>query len=133
MKRYAGALLLTIMFTAIFTVVPCQAQFMKQLEQTLLGGQNQGLAPGQQPQVIGNVSLPPGQYMITNMQTGQAVYVGVQNGQMFLVEQPVAPSGIMPGQGYAPQNQPAGVGGMIRGGLTNFLNNKLAPQQVPPQ
>lgn len=131
MKRYAAVLLLALVFAA----GPCQAQFFKQMEQGLLGnqGQQQGMMPGQQVQatVVGNVNLPPGQYMMTNVQTGQAFYVAVQNGQMFLTGQPGAPQMMAPGQGMIQQQ--GGVGGLMRGGLGNFLKNELVPQQAPGQ
>jgi hypothetical protein len=120
MKRSIALLLLALGFIA----TPCQAQFFKKLEQDLMGGQN----PGQtqvQAQLVGNVNLPPGQYMMTNVQTGQGFYVVVQNGQMFLSGQQGIPQTIAPGQG-AIQQQGTG------GGFGNFLKNELAPQQQFP-
>jgi hypothetical protein len=127
MKRYAALTLLVFVLAA----VPCQAQFLKKLgEEFLNQGQQQGAMPGQQPTMIGNVNLPPGQYMMTNVQTGAAFYVVVQNGQMYLIgtaQQQMMNSG----QGLLQQGQTqqqGGLGGMIKGGLGNFLKNELTPQ-----
>lgn len=100
-------------------------------------GQGQGQLQGQGSTLVGNVSLPPAQYMMTNMQTGQAFYVTVQNSQMFLNNQPmgqgagqIMPGQIMPGQIPAGQmTQQGGLGGLMQNGLGNFLKNELAPQQ----
>lgn len=125
MKRYVTLLLLASLCVA----VPCQAQFMKQLKDSLIGGQNQQqVAPAQQS-FVGNVSLPPGQYSMTNMQTGQAFYVFIQNGQMFLSNQQAQnQQGITPGQSL-PQTG--------KGIINNLIRNQLAPQtqqqQVPYQ
>lgn len=56
-------------------------------------GQGQGLIQGQGSTLVGNVSLPPAQYMMTNVQTGQAFYVTAQNSQMFLNNQPIGQGG----------------------------------------
>lgn len=113
----------------------------------MLGGQNQST-------LIGNVSLPPAQYMVTNVQTGQAFYVTVQNSQMYLLNQP-GPQGMGQGAGFVPvqtlpsgiqslipgqnqnlnqnlapgQTQQGGVKGIIQNGLGNFLRNELSGQQ----
>ena len=132
MKRYAASALLLIL---VLAAAPCQAQFLKKLEQEFLGqGQQQGLTPGQ-PTMVGNANLPPGQYMMTNVQTGQAFYITIQNGQIYLTGQAVN----QPGQGFVQQQQqqqqqpPSGLGGMIKGGLGSFLKNELTPQQAPVQ
>jgi hypothetical protein len=107
-------------------------------------GQQQGVMPGQQSGAmfgqqsgmtqLGTVNLPPAQYMMTNMQTSQAFYVTVQNGQMFLTGQPGAPQAMAPGQ---MMQQQGGMGGLMNGGLGKFLKNELnqqqAPQQIPNQ
>ncbi len=155
MKRYAAMALLALVFAA----APVQAQFLKKLEQEFMGaqgqGQQQGIIPGQriipgqgmmpgqslmpaqpaQSTVVGNVNLPPGQYMMTNTQTGQAFYVAVQNGQMYMSGTTQQGTQMMaPGQSMMqPQQAPSGMGGMIKGGLGSFLKNELAPQQVPGQ
>ncbi len=139
MKRYVVlslAAALSLLATG-FTSAPCQAQFLKTLQDTLLGGQNgqqQGTALSQQPPaLVGTVNLPPAQYLMTNVQSGQAFYVTVQNGQMFLGGQQVAQPNLMPNQTVAPQ-QPTqqgsgGFGGMVKNGLGSFLQNQIAPQQ----
>ena len=126
MKRYAAMLVLALVLVG----VPCQAQFLKQLENSLLGGQQPGQQQGM-TSLVGNVNLPPGQYMMTNVQTGQAFYVVVQNGQMFLTGQPVQQQMMVPGPGMMQQQQQqqGGMGGLLNGGLGNFLKNGLAPQQ----
>jgi len=117
MKRSIALSLVALIFIGI----PCQAQIFKKLEQDLMGGQSQGQTQVQ-AQLIGNVNLPPGQYMMTNVQTGQGFYVVVQNGQMFLSGQQATPQGMMPpGQGGMQQ----GAGG----GFGNFLKNEFTPQQ----
>jgi len=142
MKRYAAVALVALAFAG----TPCHAQFLQKLEQTLTGGQGQQQGmPGQLNQVIGNVNLPPGQYMMTNVQSGQAFYVAVQNGQMFLTGPGQQAPQMMPGQGgggifpqqgqgFLQQQQgQGGMGGLIKNGLGNFLQNQLAPQQGPVQ
>jgi hypothetical protein len=92
----------------------------------------QGQIQGQGSTLIGNVSLPPAQYMMTNVQTGQAFYVTVQNSQMFLNSQPMGQGTgqVMPGQIPAGQMmQQGGLGGLMQNGLGNFLKNELSPQQ----
>jgi hypothetical protein len=92
----------------------------------------QGQIQGQGSTLIGNVSLPPAQYMMTNVQTGQAFYVTVQNSQLFLNSQPMGQGTgqVMPGQIPAGQMmQQGGLGGLMQNGLGNFLKNELAPQQ----
>ena len=138
MKRYAMvsfAAALSVAVAGIFGA-PCQAQFLKNLQDSLLGGsaaqqQANGVA---QPQLVGQVNLPPAQYMMTNVTTGQAFYVTVQNGQMYLGGQQTAPQ-VMPGQTVIPQQQGGGFGGMVKNGLGNFLQNQITPQQqaVPNQ
>lgn len=127
MKRHAALILLAILFAA----APCQAQFLKKLEQEFMGqGQQQQAV---QPSVIGNVNLPPGQYLMTNTQSGQAFYVIVQNGQMFLTGQPGQTPVMTPAlpQQQQQQQQQGGFGGMLKNGLGNFLKNELTPQQTP--
>jgi hypothetical protein len=149
MKR---ALMLGVAAVAMCCVLPANAQFLKSLENAVLGGgaQQQGM-PGQ-PQFLGNVSLPAGTYMMSNVQTGQAFYVTVQNGGMYLSQGTTPPGypqgggggiggalgGIL-GQPQQQQQQPygmpgqqtggTGLGGMMRSGLGNFLKNELMPGQ----
>lgn len=138
-----------------FQEVPCQSQFLKKLGQELLQGQSgsqgggaQGM-PGmtQQGTPAGSTNLPAGQYMMTNMQTGQGFYIMVNgNGQMFATvpnnqQMPantnmmLAPQGAVPQQ-QVPQQQQGGVGGFFKGTLNNMLQNQLSPgaqQGVPVQ
>ena len=141
MKRVAALSLIAIAFTA----TPVHGQLLQKLEQGLLGGQQQGM-PGQQtqPVLVGTVNLPQGQYMMTNVQTGQAFYVMVQNGQMYFSQPPAPPmmapgqmmgqpgSMMPPGQMMQQQQQP-GMGGFLRNGLGGILQKELAPQQQQQQ
>lgn len=147
MNRYT---LLSVATLFVAAAAPCQAQFLQDLKDQFLGGG--GAAAGQyqqQAQIIGNVSLPPGTYMMSNVQTGQAFYVSVQNGQMVLAQQPgatpntVAPATGGPGgalggllapqqqQQYGQPQQGNGLGGLVRSGLTNFLQNQMTGGQQP--
>ncbi|MCA9816894.1 MAG: hypothetical protein H6677_16790 [Candidatus Obscuribacterales bacterium] len=127
MKRSVVVLLIVSFFAA----VPCQAQFMKTLKDSLIGSQQQQQMAAQ-PTLIGNVNLPPGDYMMTNVQSGQAFYVAVQNGQMYLTNQQVQTQQNQPI--YQP-GQSAGQTG--KGILQNLIRNQLTPQtqqqQVPYQ
>jgi len=143
MKRNAIAAIAGVSLLAVAAIgSPCQAQFMKQLGQELLGGQGQnplgqqagqpgamGFGQNQTANFVGNVNLPQGQYMMTNLQTNQAFYVTVQSGQMYFSADPNAQQ-VLPG-GQALQQQPAGIGGMVKNGLGSFLKNQL--QQPQPQ
>jgi hypothetical protein len=144
MKGFAAAIALVAVAFGVGT--SCQAQFFKNLEQSLLNGsQNQqGGMPGQQTQsLIGNVSLPPGQYMMQNLQGGQPFYVLVQNGQMYLNTSPSNspyPLGGVQQPGMFQQQQPlqqpgqsGGFGGMLQNGLGNFLKKEIAPGQQQQQ
>ncbi len=108
---------LTLTFLVQLSTMPVQAQFLKKLGEGLLQGQgqNQGMA-GQQGQPAGSTSLPPGQYMMTNMASGQGYYIMVDgNGQMFAS----IPQGGQQMQNQQLQNQP-GAGG-FRGALQNLV------------
>ena len=141
MKRHAIASIAGVVTLLALAAVPCQAQFMKQLGQELLGGQNQnqqgllgqqntaGFGQMQTANLVGNVNLPQGQYMMTNLATNQAFYVTVQNGQMFFSNDQSAQQTLPGAQGL--QQQPAGIGGMVKNGLGSFLKNQL--QQPQPQ
>ncbi|CAN5537875.1 hypothetical protein BH11CYA1_BH11CYA1_14800 [soil metagenome] len=141
MKRYAVISLAAALSVAAagLSMAPCQAQFLKNLQDSLLGGQaaQQQANSFAQPQqtLVGTVNLPPAQYMMTNVQTGQGFYVTVQNGQMFLGGQQVAPQAVVPSQVAPVQPQSGGFGGMVKNGLGSFLQNQIAPQQqaIPNQ
>ena len=128
MKRY----ITVVLFLSLLALaVPCQAQFMKKLKDGLINQTQQQLSPGQQS-FLGNVNLPPGQYMMTNVQTGQAFYVMVQNGQMYLSSNQYNQ---MPQQNMVPGQQTMTQQG--GGLLKNLIRNQLAPQtqqqQMPVQ
>jgi hypothetical protein len=134
---------------AVLAVAPGNAQFLQKLEQGLIGGQGQApgyngsgqqqMPPGYngsgqqqlQPMFVGNVNLPPGQYMMSNVQTGQAFYVSVQGGQMYMSNQADSQQTFSPNQGLL-QPQQGGVGGLIKSGLGSFLKNQMTPQQQAP-
>lgn len=156
MKRFALFLLVSFLLAA----PNCEAQMLKKLGQELLNGATGGGMPGMNGagtagQPAGQTNLPPGQYMMSNMSTGQGYYILVDNnGQMYASipngTQTMAPGmvqqgGLMGGgtggvggllqnftggqnTGY-PQQQQGGVGGLMRGGLGNFLKQELTPQQ----
>lgn len=146
----SAAFVCSLMVSAA-SVQPCEAQFLKKLEQQLMQG-NQGQAGllGGQGQAAGNTSLPAGQYMMTNMQTGQGFYVTVNpQGQMFVTSpangqqqqqmMPGANGQGLPPQGVAPgvmqQQQSSGFSGLMKNSVGNFLKNELNPgaQQMPQQ
>ena len=107
------------------------------LAMTLIGAApsfaQQGLVPA------GSSNLTPGQYMLTNMNTGQALYVVIdQSGRLYaqdprvlqIVVQTGQPGGIgqaVPGaQPGTPQQ--GGFGGLLKQGLQEMMKNKLTPQ-----
>ena len=140
MKRLAVFALVAFMLA----VPACQAQFLKKLGQELLQGNS--AMPGQNGGGLagtpaGSTNLPPGQYMMTNMNTGQGFYIMVDNqGQMY-ASQPQAgqtmpgqfgAGAVMPGQqtmpgqfGAGQQQQQGGVGGFMK----NLLKDQLMPGQ----
>lgn len=121
MNRYVGALVVMMLIAA-----PCQAQDSQKPEQGLPGKQEQqGLMQGQQQKLIGNVNLPPGPYVLTNVRSGQNFYVAVENGQMYLAGQDSPVPVILPGP-VTPQQQ-QGIGG-IRG-----VQNGIPQLQMPGQ
>ncbi len=146
MRHYAISLL-----ALLFVAAPANAQFLKKLEQEFAQSQTgQGalgglgsLLPGQGgSQSAGTTSLPAGQYTMTNMQTGQAYYVMVNtSGQMFASVAPGGGGMMQPNaqqymnpqqlqqQQMLQQQQQGGMGGMMKGGLGNFLKQELAPKQ----
>jgi hypothetical protein len=147
MKRYAVASVAGVisLLAAAVAASPVQAQLMKQIEQGLLGGQSQnqmsGMLPGQQnsagfgqtqnANLVGNVNLPQGQYLMTNVQTNQAFYVMVQNGQMYLSGDPNVQSAV-PGVQTVPPQQ-GGIGGLMKGGFGNLLKNEWQQRQQQQQ
>ncbi len=151
MKRYAISLL-----ALLFVAAPCNAQFLKKLEQEFSQNQTGGgalgglssLLPGANNgggQVAGTTSLPQGQYTMTNMQTGQAYYVLVnQSGQMFASLAPAGQNPMNAQQYLNPQQlqqqqlmqqqqmgQGGGMSNMVKSGLGNFLKQELAPKPQP--
>lgn len=141
MSRYMLSLIIVLLVAA-----PCHAQLLKKLEQELMQGQQGGMGQnmmGGGGTPAGQTTLPPGQYMMTNMQTGQGFYVMVQNGGQMYVSQAKngqqqgmmggasqmmgGQSQMMPGQYPMQQQSGSGVGGMMK----NFLKNELSPQGQP--
>lgn len=122
MKMYGWLLSLSL---AAFCAAPAQAQ--------------QGLVPA------GQSNLTPGQYMLTNMNSGQALYIVidqsgrlyaqdprvlqfvVQTGQAGIGQAGIGQAGIGQGQTGFPQQQ-TGLGGLLKQGLQDMVKNKLTPQ-----
>lgn len=134
MKRH---LVLAGFAATLLSSQPCQAEnFFKDALRSAaqgIGGQQQVAGSP-----AGNTNLPPGQYMMTSMYSGQAFYVTVtQQGQMFAADprtvqvyfqpqgqQPLMNQGyqqqqMMPGQ-QMPQ-QGGGFGSMLKNTLMNNL------------
>lgn len=143
MRRYVICMLLAAYAASS---APSQAQFLKKLGEEFLGGAQQGQqqgVPGAQgsPMPAGTTSLPAGQYMLTNMQTGQGFYLMVNNnGQMFVSSPAAGQQQMMPGMapqtmapGQVPQQQSQGFGGMMKNSLGSFLKDQLIPAQQQPQ
>lgn len=130
MKRIAAVLTLSL----LLAVPSCQAQFLKKLGQDLLNGNNNQNMPGQfgggtAGQPAGTTNMPPGQYMMTNMGSGQAFYILVDNnGQMYASvpgNNGMAPGMVQPGMG---QVQQGGMGGLLQQGA-GLLQGGGAQQQ----
>ena len=95
----------------------------------------------------GQTSLPAGQYVITNVTTGQALYGVVAPGGQLFVQDPrvlqisvsAAPpvlnqQGAFPGQPAAPGQQPGAQpqqgsmwGGLLKQGFNSLMKNQMAP------
>lgn len=110
--------------------------------------QTAGLIP------TGNCSLPAGQYMLTNMRTGQAVYVEIDAGGRMLAQDPralnFAVTSTSTTYGFNQQTNPATTGGLmspdgttadpnkgsmwgglLRQGVQQIMNNRNAPGGLP--
>ncbi len=102
----------------------------------------------------GSSSLPQGQYMLTNLRTGQAVYVEIDAGGRLLAQDPRAlvwsvtpatnngygtPPSVLPSFGSSPdttgdtsQQKPGSMwGGLLRQGVQSIMNNKMQPGATP--
>lgn len=117
---------LIVVSALLLAGLPCAAQVFQN------AGSQISLVPA------GQTSLPAGQYVITNIGTGQALYAVVQAGGQMMVQDPrvlqisvtqAAPAPLSQGQIQPGQpGQPGNAwGGMIKQGLGNFLQNKFAP------
>lgn len=100
------------------------------------------LAQGQPANLVpsGNTNLPSGQYMITNMNSGQSYYAFVNQSGQLLVQDPralqfsVQQQGAQIGTAVSGQSQSqsgSGFGGFLKQGLQNMLQNQLSPTQAP--
>ncbi|MGD9680694.1 MAG: hypothetical protein AB7W16_05865 [Candidatus Obscuribacterales bacterium] len=107
----------------------------------------------------GNTSLPQGKYMLTNLQSGQALYIEIESSGRMLAQDPramqfsavasqavsnpistIAPgSGVQPGvqpgvqgvQGLQPDQNKKGLwGGLLKQGVESLLQNQ-APNSTP--
>ncbi len=93
----------------------------------------------QQSQMVnaGTSTLPPGQYVLTNLNTGLALYVVIsQQGQLLAQDPRLLQISAQPlstqqaqqvVQQQQQQQQPTGFGGLLKQGLGSFLQNQLAP------
>jgi hypothetical protein len=119
----------------VFMPAGAQAQYQQpQFGQTQMAPQQYGqmqFGQGQvDPSQPGNTTLAPGQYLLTNLSTGQSVYVIVTpTGQMFTQNPPaVQGAGQQSFQPQQPQQQPglgAALGGFLKQGMSNYLQNKF--------
>ncbi len=95
----------------------------------------------------GSSNLTPGQYMMTNLNTGQALYIVIdQSGRVYAQDPRVLQFVVQTGQGQTgigqvgigqpgigqgqlgyPQQQ-GGLGGLLKQGLQDMVKNKLTPQ-----
>lgn len=110
--------------------------------------QTAGLIP------TGSTSLPQGQYMLTNLRTGQAVYVEIDAGGRLMAQDPRAlqwsVTPVNNGYGTPPAVMPSGSaidttgdtgsqkqgsmwGGLLKQGMQSILNNKAQPGTTPQQ
>lgn len=129
--------LLVAVIASLVVLMPAgaQAQYQQlQFGQTQMAPQQYGQAQFGQPQVDpsqpGSTTLAPGQYLLTNLSTGQSVYVIVTpTGQMFTQNPPA-----MQGTGQQalppqlPQQQPglgSALSGFLKQGMSNYLQNKF--------
>lgn len=118
---------IALIIGALFLSTPAYAQ----LGMTQQSG---GMVPS------GTTNLPPGQYALTNLNSGQGYIVVVsQNGQIFAQDPRLLQVSIgtaaqpLSGQpGLLPGNTQGGIGGMIKQGLGSFLQNSLTPGSTAP-
>lgn len=133
---------------------PCFAEnFLKDMAKNMItGGGQQQQQQGVGGNAVGQASLPPGQYMMTNLSTGQGFYVFITGQGQIVAQDPrllqvtvqplqaggggfiqPAPGGLMPQQqGYGQPQQPqqgGGLGSMMRGALNNYMQGQGQPQQ----
>lgn len=85
--------------------------------------QTAGLIP------TGNCSLPAGQYMLTNMRTGQAVYVEIDTTGRLMAQDPKALQFSVSPAGY---NSGTGFGGGIGNALGNMMGNNGTTGGITP-
>ncbi len=81
--------------------------------------QTAGLIP------TGNCSLPAGQYMLTNMRTGQAVYVEIDSTGRLMAQDPKALQ-----FSVSPATYNTGLGGIVNG-LTGTTGSTTQPGTIP--
>ncbi len=121
MKRLAVMLVISL----AMAVPASHAEFFKKLGQDLLNGATGQNMPGQfgggtAGQPAGTTNMAPGQYMMTNMHTGQAFYILVDNnGQMYasVPNNGMTPGMVQPGMGQMGMGQTqGGMGGLLQQG-----------------
>jgi len=136
MARY----LLPALLAAVCLSAPAYAdsllnQLTQPLTQPLMQTQAQvNLIPS------GQCNLLPGQYMLTNLTSGQSLYVVIsQNGQLLAQDPRILQFNVQQlsqqqvqqvqqqAQTQTQTGQKSGLGGMLKQGLGNFLQNELMP------
>lgn len=83
----------------------------------------------------GSTNLSPGQYMLTNLNSGQALYVVIdQSGQLYAQDPRLLQFVVQQGQGQmgAPAQQNKGFGGMLKQGLEDLVRTRMTPQGTVP-
>lgn len=129
MKRIAVFLLVSFLLAA----PGAEAQFLKKLGQELMSGATGQGGAGTAGQPAGTTNLPPGQYNMNNMQTGQSFYVMVDNnGQMYASVNNngmIQPGGMVPGAVAPGMGQR---GGLLQQGLQGLTGGQNMNQQMQP-
>lgn len=139
------SLFLSLSLVCSFSLAPVYAQGF--VQSILGGGPTQSPAQGsaQSPNLVnaGSTNLPAGQYMLTNLNSGQALYVVVNAQGQMLAQDPryleinvttpsnavAMPGGAIPGQ----QQQPGGgFSGLLKQGFESYMQKKLTPTQAQP-
>jgi hypothetical protein len=140
------SLFLALSLVFSFSLAPVHAQGF--VQSILGGGPAQGSA--QNPSLVnaGSTNLPAGQYMLTNLNSGQALYVVVNAQGQLLAQDPryleinvtapanaaAIPGTAIPGAAIPGQQQQSGGGfsGLLKQGFESYMQKKMTPTQVQP-